>query len=82
MKHNTGLHRFGSRKGRIIVVDGKVWKWQVGRSSVVAHCEDGRRLCDLAANVTHRDFHRGQWKYTEDGMVKPSDINHWIHRNR
>lgn len=70
---------FSRRKGRKITVNSVLWKWSVGESGyVLAYSETGKRLLVRANKVTGRDFERGQWKRTSDGMVTPADIARWI----
>lgn len=69
------------RPGRELTVAGKKWKWQVGRSNVVAYCENGTKLVAptwTIKGVTPAVYDRGRWKRTSDASVLPSDVAKWI----
>lgn len=66
---------FENRRGRLLVVNTTRWKYRVGRrGGVIAISEHGRRIFAHANDITNRDFFRGQWKKTRDGMVLPGDV--------
>lgn len=70
---------FEKRKGRLIVVDGKKWKWQISsRLGVVAYSETGEKKYAHADEVTGAEVRRGQYKRSSDGCVTPKHIKLWI----
>ncbi len=60
---HPNIARFAKRPGRLIVVRGKRWKWQVGSVNVVAHSEDGQRI---VCPKHHRE------------PVTPMAVAHWL----
>lgn len=81
VKAGSVLRNF-NRRGRLLVVDGTRWRWRCGRGcGVVAYSEHGVRRCAPAWEVLGIDpdvFDRGQWKRTNDGAVRPSDVAAWL----
>ncbi len=49
---------------RTIVVNQQIWKWQVGRSNVVARCGKLKRVigCAKLCGVTPDDYERAERK--------------------
>lgn len=50
----------------------------MGKQNIIAYSRNGKRILESAGKVTGRDFERGQWKRTKDGMVLPSDVARWL----
>jgi hypothetical protein len=75
--------RYASRKGRVLLVNGMNWKWQVtSRLGFIAYSENGDRLQAHAADVKGIDpdaFIEGQWDRNEDGALHPVEVGRWIY---
>lgn len=70
------------KRGRLIVVDGKEWRYKVGIQNTVCYSKSGERLCAHNANIlgiTYYDYER--MIYKRSGGVRPIYIENWI-RNR
>jgi hypothetical protein len=66
---------------RKISIDGKSYRYHVGKGTVVIRTPDGATLTPRAERVkglSAEVFERGLWKATEDGMIKPSDVRRFI----
>lgn len=64
---------------RVINVDGKVWRFKVGRSHVVFQAPNGRKSvapCADVAGFTPTEWERGRWKGY--AAVVPSNVADWI----
>lgn len=72
---------FDKRPGRRIMVGSTLWKWQCGRSDVVAYSEHGQKLMSkpwLLKCVSLEMWERGHRKGTQDGMLTPGEVASWI----
>ena len=72
-----------NRPGRLIRVRGVVWKWRTGKGGgVIAYSELGDRRLGRAWKIkglSHPDlFDRGQWKNTQQGMLRPGEVAAWL----
>lgn len=68
---------------RNIHLDGKVYRYVVGKSYVAIRTPEGTKIvafCSEVAGVTNDTFERGQWKRTSDGMVKPHHVKTYLER--
>ena len=75
------MNDLSKRPGRELIVQGKNWKWQLGRTNVVAYCENGTKLVAPAwtvKGVSPDVYERGRWKRNSDASVLPSDVVKWI----
>lgn len=75
------MNDLSKRTGRNLMVAGKNWKWQLGKTNVVAYCENGTKLVAPAwtvKGVSQEVYERGKWKRTSDANVLPSDVVNWI----
>lgn len=63
---------------RKIVVEGKKYLYVVGKGTTVIRREDNTVLSKVKnhelVGVDSEIFHRGKWKRTSDGMVRPVHI--------
>ena len=70
------------KRGRTILVGEVIWRFKVGKQSVIAYSEHGERLCEhcyvLKGLHSPDIYDRGQWKKTSDGMITPKDVHTWI----
>jgi hypothetical protein len=70
---------------RNLIVDGKKYRWR-GSSFVVIQDEHGKRVgkAQLSApEIKGEDWNvweRGQWKRTNDGMMRPGEVAAFIRR--
>ena len=66
------------RKGfRKLVVHDKTWQYKVGKNYVVLYSPNEEKHVVQCVNILPY-FERGQWKKTEDGMIKPSQVVRYI----
>lgn len=70
---------------RNLTVDGKKYRWR-GSSFIVIQDEGGKRVgkAQLSApEIKGTDWNvweRGQWKHTNDGMMRPGEVAAYIRR--
>jgi hypothetical protein len=77
------IRDFDKRPGRLLVVDGKRWKWRLGRANVVAYCEDGEKRVSpahIVKNVSADEWERRQWKHMSNASITPNDVANWLRR--
>jgi hypothetical protein len=80
MKRATDRPRRGARA---LDVDGQQWWFRVGHGAIEIWPPDGTKHVTDMCKVTGRDWdtiERGQWKKTEDGMVKPGHVRGYIRK--
>jgi hypothetical protein len=66
---------------RRIIIDGKSYRYHVGKGTVVIRTPDGATLTPKAERVkglSAEAFERGVWKGTEDGMIRPIDVRRFV----
>jgi hypothetical protein len=69
---------------RKIVIVGETWQYFVGESNIVFIKPDGKKFSEkvwTVAGVDANIFGRGQWKRTDDGMLRPAKIRRYILEN-
>lgn len=66
------------RKGfRKIIINQQAWQYKVGKCYLVIYSpQEEKHVVSVLAVAPY--FERGQWKKTEDGMVKPSAVSKYI----
>ena len=66
--------------GRTIVVDGRTWKYKIGRQNVVARSFDSKekRVIDFCklTGTSWSDIERGQWR--GGFSIEPKEIAVWL----
>lgn len=67
-------------KQRTINIDGRIWRWKVGRNNVVARAQDNdeKRVVDFS-KLTGLDWYsieRGQWK--GGFKITPGMVADWL----
>ena len=76
------MNNLDKRAGRKIIINNIVWKYLVGKNSVVAYSENEDRKEEKCWKIKGFNdpnlFGRGQWKKSGDGMILPSEIERWL----
>lgn len=78
----ANIARFESRPGRLIMINGIKWKWEVGRQSTTAYSELGLALVchnwKIKGCQHPDDFEEGIWNRNDRAGITPKDVRAWI----
>lgn len=72
------------RNARVLVIDGEIWQYKIGKSYThiwPPPSRGGKKLIKRTHEIAGRSpdtLERGQYKKTSDGMVTPSDVEKYI----